>query len=200
MCSLPQPKPKPQLAPNAMNKRQKVETAMKKAETTPSPHEEEDQAMTTALAGMDAGVGSLMNAAASPGNVRVSQTSSQLLLLYLVLHCFTWPLQEQLPKDLPVEEDGSVKMYWFDAYEDPKNNPGCLYLFGKASDIPPSPCFRSAVSLTEAPHRFPSRIVQVSLAVAAWLCAISTAALSFCLAVDPPAMQCQCVMCTMRYD
>ena len=36
----------------------------------------------------------------------------------------------QIPKELPVQ-DGKLRFYWFDAYEDPYNQPGTLYLFGK---------------------------------------------------------------------
>ena len=31
----------------------------------------------------------------------------------------------------PTEEDGSIRMYWIDAYEDQLNAPGTVYLFGK---------------------------------------------------------------------
>ncbi len=29
-------------------------------------------------------------------------------------------------------QNGKLRMYWFDAYEDPHNNPGFVYVFGKA--------------------------------------------------------------------
>eukprot|EP00741_Cyanophora_paradoxa_P021230 tig00000237_g20491.t1 len=35
------------------------------------------------------------------------------------------------PTDLPIEEDGSMKMYWIDAIEDKEVNQGRVYLFGK---------------------------------------------------------------------
>lgn len=35
-----------------------------------------------------------------------------------------------LPTDLPMDSD-VLRMYWFDAYEDPYRNPGIMYLFGK---------------------------------------------------------------------